>query len=74
MRCLKTVYLKQAIYYSKYLLTNVFFGTAIFVPFDNINIFDAEFISLFYKLLLMVRIHYCLYFKNNVKFLFFTTI
>jgi hypothetical protein len=28
-----------------------FFGTAIYVPFDNTNIFDAEFISLFYKLL-----------------------
>ena len=28
-----------------------FFGTAIYVPFDNINIFDAEFISYFYKLL-----------------------
>jgi len=28
-----------------------FFGTAIYVPLKNVNIFDAEFISLFYKLL-----------------------
>jgi hypothetical protein len=28
-----------------------FFGTAIYVPSENINIFDAEFIDLFYKLL-----------------------
>ena len=28
-----------------------FFGTAIYVPLENVNIFDAEFISLFYKLL-----------------------
>lgn len=28
-----------------------FFGTAIFIPFENTNIFDAEFVNLFYKLL-----------------------
>jgi hypothetical protein len=28
-----------------------FFGTAIFVNMQNVNIFDAEFVSLFYKTL-----------------------
>ena len=41
-------------FYSKDLLVGLgteFFGTAIYVPLENNNIFDAEFISLFYKLL-----------------------
>jgi len=28
-----------------------FSGTAIYMPLENINVFDAEFINLFYKLL-----------------------
>jgi NADH-ubiquinone oxidoreductase chain 5 len=41
-------------FYSKDLIVGFgteFFGTAIFVPSENNNIFDAEFIPLFYKLL-----------------------
>ena len=41
-------------YYCKDLLVGFgteFFGTAVYVPLENINIFDSEFIDLFYKLL-----------------------
>jgi NADH-ubiquinone oxidoreductase chain 5 len=41
-------------FYSKDILVGLgtdFFGTAIYVPLENNNIFDAEFIPLFYKLL-----------------------
>ena len=41
-------------FYSKDLLVGFgteFFGTAILIPFANVNIFDSEFIDLFYKLL-----------------------
>jgi len=41
-------------FYSKDLIVGMgteFFGTAIYVPLENTNIFDAEFIDLFYKLL-----------------------
>jgi NADH-ubiquinone oxidoreductase chain 5 len=41
-------------FYSKDFIVGLgtdFFGTAIFIPFDNTNIFDAEFVDLFYKLL-----------------------
>ena len=41
-------------YYTKDMIVGVgsqFFGTAIYVNFQNINIFDAEFISTFYKTL-----------------------
>jgi len=41
-------------FYSKDLIVGLgteFFGTAIFTPLENNNIFDAEFVSLFYKLL-----------------------
>ena len=41
-------------FYSKEMIAGLgtdFFGTAIYVPLNNTNIFDAEFIDLFYKLL-----------------------
>ena len=41
-------------YYCKDLLVGFgseFFGTAVYIPLENINIFDCEFIDLFYKLL-----------------------
>ena len=41
-------------FYSKDMIVGLgteFFGTAIYVPLENNNIFDAEFIDLFYKLL-----------------------
>jgi NADH-ubiquinone oxidoreductase chain 5 len=41
-------------FYSKDMLVGLgteFFGTAIYIPSDNTNIFDAEFVDLFYKLL-----------------------
>jgi len=41
-------------YYSKDMIVGVgshFFGTAIFVNLENFNIFDAEFINVFYKIL-----------------------
>ena len=41
-------------FYSKDLIVGLgsdFFGTSVFIPFENNNIFDAEFIDLFYKLL-----------------------
>ena len=41
-------------FYSKDFLVGMgtdFFGTAIYIPLENNNIFDAEFIDLFYKLL-----------------------
>jgi hypothetical protein len=43
-----------------------FFGTAIFVNIENINIFDAEFIPLFYKTLpvnlSLFRVYFSFYF------------
>jgi NADH-ubiquinone oxidoreductase chain 5 len=41
-------------FYSKDMIVGLggeFFGTAIYVPLENTNIFDAEFVDLFYKLL-----------------------
>jgi NADH-ubiquinone oxidoreductase chain 5 len=41
-------------FYSKDMLVGLgtgFFGTAVYIPLENTNIFDAEFVSLFYKLL-----------------------
>lgn len=41
-------------FYSKDMIVGFgteFFGTAIYVPLENVNIFDCEFIDLFYKLL-----------------------
>ena len=41
-------------FYSKDIIVGFgsdFFGTAIYVPLENVNIFDCEFIDLFYKLL-----------------------
>jgi NADH-ubiquinone oxidoreductase chain 5 len=41
-------------FYSKDMIVGMgteFFGTAIYIPFENTNIFDAEFIDHFYKLL-----------------------
>jgi NADH-ubiquinone oxidoreductase chain 5 len=41
-------------FYSKDMIVGFgsqFFGTAIYIPLENVNIFDSEFISLFYKLL-----------------------
>lgn len=41
-------------FYSKDMIVGLgseFFGTAIYVPFENTNIFDAEFVDLFWKLL-----------------------
>ena len=65
-------------FYSKDLLVgfgSVFFGTAIYVPLENNNIFDAEFIDLFYKLLpvilsLLGTISSFLLYSFRYKFLF----
>jgi NADH-ubiquinone oxidoreductase chain 5 len=65
-------------FYSKDLLVGFgteFFGTAIYVPSENINIFDSEFIDLFYKLLpvnlsLLGAISSFIFYIFNYKFLF----
>jgi NADH-ubiquinone oxidoreductase chain 5 len=41
-------------FYSKDMIVGFgsqFFGTAVYIPLENVNIFDSEFIGLFYKLL-----------------------
>ena len=66
-------------YYCKDLLVGfgtAFFGTSIYIPLENVNIFDSEFINLFYKLLpvylsLLGSILSFILYNFNYKLLFF---